>query len=263
MAEGMDERLIEQAITALQKHEAIKRKNSGKKRLEGLGDTSMDYVYLHITLFRVPSKVRTCPIRMKIPHSFYDKEDSSSCLIVKDPADEWKSEIEGVTKIMGLSKLKRKFKSYEARRQLLDYYDLFLVDRRVMPASGRALGKKFFVKKKQPSPVDLTSAKASEDVADALRSTYYFESHGAISSVKVGLIQFKPKEIVGNVVAVAHALGEIVPGGWKNVQALHLKTKKSASIPIYETLPAEDVEIEETKAPTSIGDLVKEYLQDI
>jgi ribosome biogenesis protein UTP30 len=263
MAEGMDESLVEKAITALQKHEAIKRKNSGKKRLEGLGDTSMEYVYLRVTLFRVPSKARACPIRMKIPHSFFDKEDVSSCLIVKDPAEDWKSKVEGVTKIMGLSKLKRKFKSYEARRQLLDYYDLFLVDRRVMPAAGRALGKKFFVKKKHPSPVDLTNGKASEDVADALRSAYYFESSGAISSVKIGLIEFKAKEIVENVVAAANALGGTVPGGWKNVQALHLKTKKSVSIPIYETLPEEDVVIEEKEAPTNIKDLVKEYLEDI
>jgi len=49
---------------------------------------------------------------------------------------------------MGVSKLRQKYKPYEAKRQLCFSYDFFLADERVLPLLPPLLGKVFFDKKK-------------------------------------------------------------------------------------------------------------------
>lgn len=51
-------------------------------------------------------------------------------------------------KVIGVTKLRKEFKSHEAKRQLCDSYDFFLADDRVLPALPKVLGKAFFQKKK-------------------------------------------------------------------------------------------------------------------
>jgi ribosome biogenesis protein UTP30 len=51
------------------------------------------------------------------------KEDAEFCLIVKDPHGPLKEKLKqnpvpGLAKVMGLSKLRKNFKTYEARRKL-------------------------------------------------------------------------------------------------------------------------------------------------
>jgi ribosome biogenesis protein UTP30 len=47
-----------------------------------------------------------------------------------------------------VSKLKARYKPFEAKRQLCASYDLFLADERVLPLLPPILGKTFFMKKK-------------------------------------------------------------------------------------------------------------------
>ena len=49
----------------------------------------------------------------------------------------------GMAKIVGLSKLRSKFESHEAKRQLCASYDLFLADERVIPSLPKLLGSRF------------------------------------------------------------------------------------------------------------------------
>lgn len=46
----------------------------------------------------------------------------------------------GVAKVVGLSKLRTKYESHEAKRQLCSSYDLFLADERVLPSLPKLLG---------------------------------------------------------------------------------------------------------------------------
>jgi ribosome biogenesis protein UTP30 len=50
--------------------------------------------------------------------------------------------------VIGISKLRAKFRPYEAKRSLCHAYDMFLADDRVLPMLPRILGKKFFERKK-------------------------------------------------------------------------------------------------------------------
>ena len=56
--------------------------------------------------------------------------------------------IKFISRVVGIEKLKGKFRPFEARRMLLKENGLFLTDERVVPLLPGLLGKKFFEAKK-------------------------------------------------------------------------------------------------------------------
>jgi len=46
----------------------------------------------------------------------------------------------GITKVVGVSKLRTKYEAPEAKRQLCSLYDIFLADDRVIPSLPKLLG---------------------------------------------------------------------------------------------------------------------------
>ena len=88
-----------------------------------------------------------------IRYPLVDPRTSAVCLITKDPQREYKDLLEEagvrfINRVVGIEKLKGKFKSFEARRALLRENALFLADERVIPLLPRLLGKMFFTAKK-------------------------------------------------------------------------------------------------------------------
>lgn len=78
---------------------------------------------------------------------------SPICLITKDPQREYKDLLEEknikfIDRVVGVAKLKGKFKPFEARRMLMKENGLFLADERVVPLLPQLLGKIFFNAKK-------------------------------------------------------------------------------------------------------------------
>jgi ribosome biogenesis protein UTP30 len=76
-------------------------------------------------------------------------------LITKDPQREYKDllaspehNIKFISRVVGLAKLKGKFKPFEARRELLREHDMFLCDDRVLATMPKLLGSMFFDAKK-------------------------------------------------------------------------------------------------------------------
>ena len=89
-----------------------------------------------------------------LAHPLVDPRTSPVCLITKDPQREYKDLLEAnnikfISRVVGVTKLKGKFKPFEARRLLLKENDLFLADERVVPLLPGLLGKKFFEAKKR------------------------------------------------------------------------------------------------------------------
>ena len=83
-------------------------------------------------------------------------EDAQVCLFVKDPQREYKDLVKAknitcVHRIVGMEKLKTKFKQFENRRILCGEYDMFLADDRIVHLLPQYLGKTFFDKKKYGS----------------------------------------------------------------------------------------------------------------
>lgn len=88
-----------------------------------------------------------------LAHPIIDPRKTSICLIVKDPQREYKDLLEKenikfVGRVVGVSKLKGKFRGFEERRQLLAAHGLFLVDDRVAALMPKLLGSMWFKTKK-------------------------------------------------------------------------------------------------------------------
>ena len=86
-------------------------------------------------------------------HPIVDPRTTPVCLIVKDPQREYKDllethKIKFISRVVGLAKLKGKFRPFDARRALLKEYGLFLADDRVIPTLPKLLGSKWFEAKK-------------------------------------------------------------------------------------------------------------------
>jgi len=54
-----------------------------------------------------------------------------------------------------------------------------------------------------------------------------------IRSVKVGTVSQKPEQILANLQLALPAIARNIQGGWDNIQAFHLKTNSSVSLPIW------------------------------
>jgi len=88
-----------------------------------------------------------------LSHPIVDPRTTPICLITKDPQRKYKDllqekNIKFVSRVVGITKLKGKFKPFEPRRQLMSEHGLFLADERVIPLLPGLLGKIFFKAKK-------------------------------------------------------------------------------------------------------------------
>jgi ribosome biogenesis protein UTP30 len=233
---------VMKAVTALLKW-VDSRKEQQKPQL--LDDDDM--VHLVISLKKTPDRAKTNPYRISIPHSLHPLDAAQEvCLLVKDVAGEGQKQAKhqiaqeagtGVSKVIGVSKLKTKYKPYEAKRRLCGSYDLFVADDRILGVLPKLLGKTFFKKKKHPIPVALKGKNWAASIRRACDSTYLYISGGSCSDVRVARISQEAQEIVDNVMAAAEGIAKVLPKKWATIQSLYLKTSESAALPLYNALP--------------------------
>lgn len=95
------------------------------------------------------------------------------------------NELSSIKKVLTLSSLRSKHKSFSQKRELLNRYDIFMADDRILPMLMKGLGTKFFEKKKQPVPVNICREEALPfAVAKCLRGTFVCLSGGTCVTVK-------------------------------------------------------------------------------
>lgn len=164
---------------------------------------------------------------------------TSVCLISKDPQREYKDLLEAqgvkfISRVVGVDKLKGKFKPFEPRRQLRNEHELFLCDDRVLPLMPKLLGKMFFDVKKQPIPVNLLRKDLKAELARAINSTYFHPSTGTSHSIRIATPGTTTAEqtLANLLAAVPAAVGQI-PGGWDNVLSVGIKTSSSVLLPVW------------------------------
>ncbi|KAL7472177.1 hypothetical protein ACHAXS_012508 [Conticribra weissflogii] len=277
----LDASLINRAVHALLKHHSATSSQS-----TSLFEDELD-VQVQLSLLRIPGNSSPKPIRIDIPHSFVkvgrdpDEDDGDTtmqdddtagasppeiCLIVKDslkPAlqallsrfasqSDSSTTLSCIKKILTLTSLRQKHKTFARKRELLAKYDIFLADDRILPMLTKALGKGFFHKKKQPIPICLTrnvpssssSSSANETglilrLDHILRATYLHLSSGTCLTVKAGTTSMSPSRLVENIAAIAEKAPSKVPRKWANVKSISIKTTNSVALPIYNKSPEE------------------------
>jgi ribosome biogenesis protein UTP30 len=219
-------------------------------------------LHLVVALKRAPTGPRKDkPIPLPLPHALWSAEGAEFCLFVKDHKGEGHKAAKarlaklagsgGIAKVVGLSKLRTKYESHEAKRALCGAYDLFLADDRVLPSLPKLLGKSFFKRKKQPLPVDLRAKDFAAQVSAALMCTTMTPPTGTCVSVRFARVGMGAAAAADNALAALAGVVAHVPKRWANVQAVYVKTGESVALPVYQTLPDAPMRI------TAATDMVK------
>ncbi|KAJ7049458.1 ribosomal protein L1p/L10e family-domain-containing protein [Mycena amicta] len=251
------------AVDALHKHFG---KHETAREETDLLPVKEQHVWLNVTVKKITSAHRFKPVKIPIVHPIVDPRVEAVCLITKDPQRKYKDLLEEngikfISRVVGIEKLKGKFKPFEARRQLLKQNGLFLADERVVPLLPKLLGVKWFEAKKQPIPVCLTRKDLKGELERAISSTYMNQNQGTCTAIKIAkLPTHTAAQTMANLAAALPAAVNGIKGGWDNVQSLILKTNSSAGLPIWscdlgegrwagmEVELKEDVEEEESSA---------------
>ncbi|KAL7458217.1 hypothetical protein ACHAWC_009780 [Mediolabrus comicus] len=251
---GVDDSLTERALRALLKHH---ESSSDDQQLLG---NELD-VQVQFSLARIPGKASAKPIRVEIPHPLVNVgssdgdislQDTQVCIIVKEESKPWvqemierfPKELGCIKKVLGLQSLRTKHKSFSQRRELLARFDIFFADDRILPMLTKALGGKFFEKKRQPIPIALTRKEALPfAVQKNLKSTFMFLSAGTCVTVKAGNTGMSETKLLENIQSIAQVVPEKVPKKWSNIRSVSIKTSNSVALPIYNKTPQELEEI--------------------
>ncbi|THH30586.1 hypothetical protein EUX98_g3593 [Antrodiella citrinella] len=226
---------VQRAIDALLTHVQKIQEEKAKTELQ-LGREQ--HVWLNLTVKQMQAEKKLKPFKIPIVHPLVDPREASICLITKDPQREYKDllethKIKFISRVVGVTKLRGKFKGYEEKRMLLEENGMFLADERVIPLLPALLGKKFFQAKKQPIPVCLTRKDLKGELERAISSTYFHQNQGTCSSIKIGVLSQSSSQVLANLQSALPAVIKHIKGGWDNVQSLHIKTSSSVSLPIW------------------------------
>ena len=268
-------------LRKIQSDQATRKSASEKSSL--LADADEDEaeddvpVWLVLTTKKhIIDKKRLKPGRIQLPHPYLNSKDSNLrvCLITADPQRKYKGLVadqsfpldlaKKIGRVVGLNKLKTKYKSFESRRQLLGEYDVFLADDRIITSLPQVLGKTFYkTGSKRPVPVSLEGKRQSHDengnkrrklseggtkvvksevrpadvareIERTLSSALVHLAPSTTTAVKVGKASMEPQQIQDNVeVVTAELVEKFVPQKWQNVRAVHMKGPNTAALPIW------------------------------
>ncbi|KAL6247762.1 proteasome-interacting protein cic1 [Rhinocladiella similis] len=256
----------------------LKDASSKRNLLEAdTSDSEADYspdaeapIWLTLTTKQhIVDKTRLKPSKVLVPHSLNTSPNLRICLITADPQRAVKNVVADpafpanlksrITKIIGFTKLKNRYKTFETRRQLLAEHDIFLADDRIITRLPATLGKIFYKgSAKRPIPVTIaqsqhtkkdTKQKAvdgegaaapagpavlAKEIDKAVDAVPVSLRPGTLVAVRVGLASFRPEQLADNVAAVVQNLVEKhVVKGWKNVRGIHIKGQSSTAVPIW------------------------------
>ena len=209
-----------------------------------------DIIWLVVGLTKPVYRPSIKPHPIEIPFSFIDVNKLNVCILVKDePAELYKKALKSIgikciTKIITISKLKKKYSTFESKRTLCSAFDVFLADESITGLLPKLIGKSFYVSKRLPLPVDLSLIQQNRNLDEmipnvtkkilkALNSTYLCLNNGPCISIKIGITSQTDSDICANAEAVFRSFEKLLPnGGFDNVRSLHLKTKSSPSVPV-------------------------------
>ncbi|KAG8927209.1 hypothetical protein FRC01_007833 [Tulasnella sp. 417] len=168
------------AIEAILKHASKQHELEEETEILGANEQRIS---LSIGKKKIRDIIRSDPRVIPLAHPIIDPRRTSICLIVKDPQREYKDLLEKenikfVGRVVGVSKLKGKFRGFEERRQLLAANGLFLVDDRVAALMPKLLGSMWFKTKKQPLPVNMGAKDLKSHLERAINNTLMNENKG-------------------------------------------------------------------------------------
>lgn len=108
-------------------------------------------------------------------------------------------------------------------RKLINSYDFFLADTKLMPVVGKTLGQLLGPRGKMPTPVPFNAS--IESFMDRFRSSIRVKVKNSLStSCKIGDETMADSDLAANASAVINAVEKKLPSGDKNVKRILIKT---------------------------------------
>merc|ERR1712232_1200396 len=218
----------------------VQKKSANANPLLGVDAESMT---LYFTLSKVPDRKKMKPFMIPLPHSLYN-EKSEICFLSKDPQKQYKEmllekhPVPGITKVIGLDKLKRNYKSLEQKRALADSFDLFLCDISVAEMMPKILGDVFYSKKKKPPiPVRLRETNPEENLKKAIAGTPLRIPAGPCLTVKFGRADMEEEGLSKNAATViAYVVRHLKDNP---IVSISVKSTDSPALPVWRKPRAE------------------------
>jgi ribosome biogenesis protein UTP30 len=175
---------------------------------------------------------------------------------VKDPEADFRKQIEDmdipcIAEVIGFDRLKRDFRQFKDKRQLLKDYDVFLADIRIYKMLPEMMGKEFYSKKAFPCPIKVHGFDSPKGLKEQLNKAsecaYYTMGNGPNYSVRVGMVSQDSKDIAKNMEA---ALGQAVGYttcwdgiAFSQVSQVGLRiSSHPIDLPVYNNLEQSDID---------------------
>jgi large subunit ribosomal protein L1 len=138
--------------------------------------------------------------------------------------DMWlKAKTAKADKVIDVDELNQLSANKRQSRKLINSYDFFLADTKLMPVVGKTLGQLLGPRGKMPTPVPFNAS--IDSFLDRFRSSIRVKVKNSLSaSCKIGDETMADSDLVANASAVINAVEKKLPSGDKNVKRILIKT---------------------------------------
>lgn len=239
-------------VKAVKLIRAYESKQEARRMADGsqpkdLIDENKTPFYLQFALSKSVENAELKPILVPLPSPPRSLETAEVCLIVRNPQRKWKERIQREKHLLGMIKrvidfehLIKKYPTVTDKRQLLNSYDLFLADKKLMHLIPSHLGRTFRRSTKMPIGIVLPDEEENDDdekplspiLLEAMRLTPILMKPGTTVSVRVGDQSMTDEEISANGSHVIKAFKKKLQEQAKGIEPLNIQLQLSQSISV-------------------------------
>ena len=132
-------------------------------------------------------------------------------------------------RVMNEAELIQLGKNKRESRKVINKYDFFLADTKLMPTVGKVLGQLLGPRGKMPTPIPFNAP--VEALLERFRTSVGVKVKGSLSlSCKIGEESMEDADLAANASAVAATIEKKLPNGDKNIRKIMIKTSMGKAI---------------------------------
>ena len=132
-------------------------------------------------------------------------------------------------RVMNEAELIQLGKNKRESRKVINEYDFFLADTKLMPTVGKVLGQLLGPRGKMPTPIPFNAP--VEALLKRFRTSVGVKVKGSLSlSCKIGEESMEDADLAANASAVAAIIEKKLPNGDKNIRKIMIKTPMGKAI---------------------------------
>lgn len=154
----IDNRFIQKAVKCLR--QMAEKQQKLTVELTEMGKDPL--VYLNILLRDLPKESNVKPSLVRLQKSLYPSSSPRFCLFVSNQfMQEYKDVLEDLDlpnwDIISFEELRTDYKTFKAKRELLEEYELFFCEGRIYMLIKKMLGRGFYQRKRFPFPIEFNN----------------------------------------------------------------------------------------------------------